>query len=192
MASDGGLRTERLRLRPWQKSDLEPFADLNADPAVMEHFVSALSRAESDDLAMRLQAALHARGWGFWALEITHGEGSGRFVGFTGLSVPAWGAPFAPCVEIGWRLPRWAWGRGYASEAAREALCFGFQELGLEEIVSFTTEANTRSQAVMKRIGMARDAGGDFDHPNVAADDPHLRHVLYRLDAAVWLARHGS
>jgi RimJ/RimL family protein N-acetyltransferase len=193
MAKDGGgLRTERLRLRPWQESDLKPFADLNADPVVMEHFPSVLSREQSDTVALRIQAAFSADGWGFWALEIAHGEGAGRFAGFTGLSVPSWTAPFTPCVEIGWRLPRWAWGRGYASEAAREALRFGFVELGLEEIVSFTTEANTRSRAVMERIGLARDAGGDFDHPNVPADDPHLRHVLYRLDAAVWSARHGS
>ena len=178
-------------MRPWQESDLVPFAGLNADPAVMEHFVSALSREESDALASRLQAALSARGWGFWALEIAQGEEAGRFVGFTGLSVPAWDAPFTPCVEIGWRLPRWAWGRGYASEAASEALRFGFVELGLGAVVSFTTEANTRSRAVMERIGMSRDPSDDFDHPNVPADDPHLRHVLYRLDAATWSAHHG-
>jgi RimJ/RimL family protein N-acetyltransferase len=179
-------------MRSWQRSDLEPFAELNADPTVMEHFVSTLSREESDALASRIQAALAARGWGFWALEVARGEETGRFAGFAGLSVPSWDAPFGPCVEIGWRLPQWAWGRGYASEAAREALRFGFLELGLEEIVAFTTEGNWRSQAVMRRIGMSRDENGDFDHPNIALEDPHRRHVLYRLDAASWSRQRAS
>jgi RimJ/RimL family protein N-acetyltransferase len=183
------LHAERLLMRQWRESDLEPFAELNADAEVMRHFPSTLSRSASDDLARRLEEAIVRRGWGFWALELADGAQAGRFAGFTGLSVPSWDAPFTPCVEIGWRLPRGAWGRGYASEAARGALDFGFAELGLAEIVAFTTTANERSRAVMRRLGMTHDDREDFDHPNLAADDPQRRHVLYRASApAKWPA----
>lgn len=175
------LRTDRLVLRRWRESDRGPFAELNADPAVMEHFPAPLTPAESDAMIDRLDAAIEERGFGFWALETA---GTGEFVGFTGLSVPRFEAHFTPAVEIGWRLARSAWGRGYASEAARRALRFAFDDLGLAEVVSFTATANVRSQAVMERIGMTRDASGDFDHPLVPDGHRLKRHVLYRVTAA--------
>ncbi len=178
------LETPRLRLRPWRESDLAPFAALNADPEVMAHFPATQSREESDASARRVMAAIASRGWGFWALEEIGGE---PFVGFTGLSQPPFEAHFTPCVEIGWRLARHAWGRGYATEAARAALAFGFGELALGEIVAFTATSNARSQAVMARLGMRRD--GEFDHPRLAADCPVRRHVLYRLARGDWAAR---
>lgn len=170
------LTTARLRLRPWRESDFEPFAAMNADPAVMEHFPALQTREESDASARRAQARIEASGWGFWAVEVAGGE---PFIGFTGLSVPAFEAHFTPCTEIGWRLAKSAWGHGYATEAARAALAFGFGELGLAEIVSFTATTNRRSMAVMERLGMRRD--GEFDHPRIAQDSPVRRHVLYRL-----------
>ena len=186
------VRTERLLLRRWREEDREPFAALNADPVVMEHFPAPLDRAASDALAARADAHLAEHGWGLWAVEVAAGEHRGRFAGFTGLAVPGWDAPFAPCVEVGWRLARWAWGHGYASEAARAALAVGFDELGLEEVVSFTAVTNERSQAVMRRIGMTRDPDGDFLHPGVPDGHPLQPHVLHRLRAADWRAARGA
>lgn len=171
------LRTARTRLRPWTDADRAPFAALNADPEVMAHFPSTLSRDQSDALVDRIQAAFEAQGFGFWALEV---EGGPSFVGFVGLSVPPYALPFGPCVEIGWRLARAAWGHGYAQEAAREALRFGLHDLALPEIVSFTARTNTRSQRVMQAIGMQHDPAGDFVHPRVPAGHPLAPHVLYR------------
>jgi ribosomal-protein-alanine N-acetyltransferase len=171
------LLTERLALRRWRTSDRAPFAELNADPEVMEHFPSLMTRAESDAFIDRIEARFDEHGWGLWALEVM---ATGEFIGFTGLQVPGFPAPFMPAVEIGWRLARPAWGHGYASEAARRALEFGFSDLGLPEIVAFTAVGNVRSRAVMERLGMTRDPADDFDHPFLIEGHRLRRHVLYR------------
>lgn len=176
--ADTVLRTPRLILRRWRPADRVPFAALNGDPAVMAHLPSALTRAESDALADAIEANIVARGFGLWALEI---PGVAPFAGFVGLSVPTFEAPFTPCVEIGWRLAAAQWGKGYASEAARAVLDHAWAVLGLDEVVSFTTIGNTRSRAVMARLGMRYDPADDFDHPRLAAGHPQRRHVLYRL-----------
>jgi RimJ/RimL family protein N-acetyltransferase len=150
---------------------------MNADPAVMEFFLKPLDRAESDATAARIRDHFACRGFGPWAVEV---PGVAEFIGFVGLSVPTFQAHFTPCVEIGWRLARDHWGRGYATEAARAALEFGFGQLALGEIVSFTTALNLRSQRVMQRIGMTRSPADDFDHPAVPEGHPLRRHVLYR------------
>ncbi|NNG03461.1 MAG: GNAT family N-acetyltransferase [Inquilinus sp.] len=174
------LYTERLVLRGWRDSDLAPFAALNADPAVMEFMPRRLDRAESDALAGRIGAHFGERGFGLWAVEVA---GGAPFIGFVGLSVPRFETDFTPCVEIGWRLARDHWGQGYATEAGRVALEFGFGRLGLAEIVSFTTAGNARSRTVMQRLGMTRDPADDFDHPTLAEADPLRPHVLYRIAA---------
>ena len=170
------LRTERLLLRGWREADLAPFAALNADPEVMRYFPALLSRHESDALAERISASLAERTWGLWAV-----EREGVFLGFTGLAVPRFEAHFTPAVEIGWRFARAAWGSGYATEAANAVVRFAFDELRLDQIVSFTAAANLRSRAVMERIGMVHDEAGDFDHPLLPASSSLRRHVLYRL-----------
>lgn len=177
-------RTARLLLRPWREADREPFAELNTDPEVMEYFPSTLSRGESDAMVTRIERRMRENGWGLWALEVTTGEHAGRFAGFTGLARPTWDPSLT---EVGWRLPRWAWGHGYATEAAREAVRVGFDEVGLEEIVSFTVPTNLRSQAVMRRLGMTRDPADDFDYPTIAEGHPLRRSVLYRLRRRDWL-----
>ncbi|MBO3089191.1 GNAT family N-acetyltransferase [Cellulomonas dongxiuzhuiae] len=176
-------RTTRLVMRQWTDADLEPFAALNADPEVMEHFPAPLTREASDALAARARAGLEANGWGLWAVEV-----DGRFAGFTGLARPAWDPSL---VEVGWRLARWAWGHGYATEAARAALAVGFEEVGLTEIVSFTAVGNERSRAVMRRIGMTRDPADDFDYPTIPQGHPLRRSVLYRIRSSSW-TRSGS
>ncbi len=179
------LRTERLLVREWREEDRGPFAELNADPEVMAHFPAVLTRAESDALAGWIESRMAEDGFGFWALEVA---GSGEFVGFTGIARTRFDAHFTPAVEIGWRLGRGSWGRGYASEAARAVLAHGFTGLGLAEIVSFTTVGTVRSQAVMRRIGMVRDEAEDFEHPFVPEGHPLRHHVLYRLSAERWRA----
>jgi RimJ/RimL family protein N-acetyltransferase len=177
------LKTERLVLRRWRYSDREPFAAMNADPEVMEHFPAMLTRDESDAVIDRIEAFFEERRFGFWALEIAD---TGQFIGFTGLSVPSFEAHFIPAVEIGWRLTRSSWGHGYASEAARRALSFAFDDLELAGVVSFTSHTNLRSQMVMKRIGMINDPAEDFDHPVLDEGHPLRPHVLWRMTAERW------
>ena len=170
------IETNRLILRRWRSSDVEPFCQLNADPRVMEFFPAMLSRAETEAMISTIEERISQHGFGFWAAELKETKG---FIGFIGLNVPGYPLPFSPCVEVGWRLGFDCWGKGYAQEGARAALAFGFQ-LRLKEIVSFTTVNNLRSRRVMEGIGMAYDAQGDFDHPELPEDHPLRRHVLYR------------
>lgn len=179
------LTTPRLRLRQWRDEDRSAFAQMNADPEVMRHFPATLSRAQSDELVDGAHAAISERGWGLWAVEVRGAEGElpepgpSGFGGFIGLAVPSFEAHFTPAVEVGWRLAEPFWGRGYATEGARAAVGFAFGELGLKELVSFTTTGNERSRRVMARLGMTHDPAEDFDHPRVFG--PLRRHVLYCL-----------
>jgi len=182
------LRTARLRLRAWRPGDRAPFAALNADPDVMAWLPRTLTREESDALADRIEAAFERQGFGLFAVEA---PGVAPFLGFVGLSVPRLEAAFTPCVEVGWRLARQWQGRRYASEAARAALDFGFEEVGLREIVSFTAAGHDASRRVMERIGMRRDPADDFDHPSLPDGSPLRRHVLYRITRADWRGRGG-
>ncbi len=178
------LESDRLRLRQWQAADLPAFAEMGADPVVMEHFPARLDRERSDALALRFKAMIDDRGWGVWALERKAG---GEFIGFVGLNIPSDELPFSPCVEIAWRLAQGYWHQGYASEAARVALRFGFVELDLEEIVAFTSLGNLRSQAVMARLGMRRSPE-NFQHPALPEGHPLREHCLYRLARGDWRA----
>ena len=171
------LRGERVLLRGWREDDLEPFAALNRDPRVMEHYPAPLTRGESDAFVVeRAMPAFAERGYGPWAVEV---PGVAPFIGYVGLKEPTFEARFTPCVEIGWRLAFAAWGHGYATEAARLAIAYGFAEGGLTEIVSFTVPANRRSIAVMERLGMRAD--GAFEHPRLPPGHRLRTHVLYRL-----------
>jgi len=178
------LRSERLVLRGWTDADRDEFAELNTDPEVMEHFPATLTREESEAFVDRAEQSFDLHGFGLWVVEVA---ATGEFLGFTGLSVPrfrvAWmdERPQQPLVEVGWRLKRAAWGHGYATEAARTCVRFGFDELGLREIVSFTTLTNLRSQAVMQRIGMTRLV--EYSHP-IPGWEP-LPSVAYHLPAEI-------
>ena len=175
----------RLRLRQWRPEDRAPFAALNGDPVAMAFFPARLSREESDAAADLLEGLIAARGWGFWAVEV---KATGDFAGFTGLHVPKPDLPMMPCVEIGWRLLPEFWGRGFATEAASAALRVGFEDLGLSEIVSFTAVSNTRSWAVMERLGMTRDTT-TFEHPHVPEGHSLRTHFLYRLGRGAWVGK---
>jgi len=186
------LETERLILRRWHERDRARFAAMNADSQVMRYFVQPLSGSESDALVDRFEARFEERGFGLWAVER---RDDGVFLGFTGLASTAslgfvgsaeslLGPPPIPEAEIGWRFARFAWGQGYATEAARAALRFGFETAELPEIASFTSALNVASIRVMERIGLQRDPAGDFDHPRIPEGHPLRRHVLYRLSRA--------
>ena len=177
------LRTERLVLRGWTPEDRVALAAVNSDKRVMEFIGDPMTRGQSDEMADRIEAKFAQQGFGFWAVEVA---GIAPFVGFVGLNAPTFDAPFMPAVEIGWRLGADFWGEGYASEAARRALDYGFYVALLDEIVAFTTVRNVRSRRVMERIGMTHDPRDDFDHPAVPVGSPLRPHVLYRIaEAAV-------
>lgn len=175
--------TARLVLRPFEDADRAPFFALNTHHDVAASFGSAPSRAESDAMVDHIEVEMARDGWGLWAVEVAGGP---PFAGMVGLHRVRPQLPFAPAVEVEWRLHPEFWGRGYATEAAAASLRFGFEQVGLAEIVAFTTTLNSRSQAVMARIGMRHDAERDFDHPLVPDGSPLRRHVLYRVTRTEW------
>ena len=178
MTTGPGLRTSRLLLRRWLPADREPFAAMNADPRVRQHFPTTLSREESDNSVARIEDGFERQGFGWWAVEVI---GGASFIGFIGLSAVPFVAHFTPCIETGWRLAADYWNRGYATEGARAALAFGFEQLQLNEIVAFTVPANVRSRHVMDKLGMTHNPADDFDHPSIPEGHPLRRHVLYRI-----------
>lgn len=177
------IETDRLYLRQWQKTDFKPFAEMNANKEVMEYFPKLLSVKESDAMALKCQALIEEKGWGFWAASLKDND---MFIGFVGLHQPQYDFPFNPCVEIGWRLRKKFWGYGYATEAANAALKFAFEELKLKEVVSITSCINRRSQLVMERLGM-RDTGKNWLHPAIDFSHPLAEHVLYKITQKDWI-----
>lgn len=182
-----GFETQRLLSRQWRAADREPFAALNADPVVMAHFPAPLTREKSDAMADFCERLIAERGWGAWAIEV---KATGEFIGCVGLNVPRDDLPVSPCVEILWRLAHAHWSRGFATEAARGALHIGFEVLKLPEIVAFTVPSNTRSRAVMERLGMQMDAA-TFEHPGVPEGHALRTHCNYRLSRDRWLLSRG-
>jgi RimJ/RimL family protein N-acetyltransferase len=174
------LSSGRVCLRQWRDEDREAFAAINSDARVMEFFRSRLSRIQSDAMVDHIQKHFIEHGFGLWAIEV---PGVAPFIGFAGMEVPGFSAHFTPCVEVGWRLAFEHWGHGYATEAARLALGYGFGTVALEEVVSYTPPMNRRSRAVMERLGMRRDPADDFDYPRLPEGHPLRPHVLYRLDS---------
>lgn len=172
------LHSERLLLRRWRAEDRDPFAALNADPVVMEFFPATLSRTESDAFIDRIEDDFVTHGFGLWALEL---KSSGDFVGYVGLWVATFDAHFTPAIEVGWRTAQRFWGSGLAPEAARVAITDGFDRVGLDEIVSFTSAINRKSRRVMEKVSMTHDPRDDFEHPSVPVGNPLRPHVLYRL-----------
>jgi len=179
------LTTERLHLRQWKESDLPAFSNMNADPDVMKYYLSKLNSSESDTLAEKIFKLIDVKGWGFWAVEL---KVNSKFLGFVGLNEPDYTLPFSPCIEIGWRLGKQYWGKGYASEAAKQCLNVAFTQLDLDEVVSFTSLSNTRSQSVMKKIGMTNTAN-NFHHPLVPRGHPLSEHVLFKIAKVDWQNR---
>jgi len=177
------LRTDRLLMRAWQPADRAPFAAMNADPQVMEHFTGLQTRETSDALVDRIEQGWADLGYGLWAVDRLD---TGAFIGFIGLARATFEAPFTPVVEVGWRLAAAHWGNGFATEGGSAALRYGFGTLGLSEIVSFTARGNRPSWRVMERLGMVHEAAMDFDHPSVPEGHPVRPHVFYRITRDRW------
>ncbi|MGR5142241.1 GNAT family N-acetyltransferase [Photobacterium sp. DNB23_23_1] len=181
------LETDRLILRQWKRDDYPDYANLNADPTVMQYFPAVLSQQESDAQAARITQLIAERGWGFWAAEL---KSTGKFIGFVGLHSQDLhsGIPNAPFVEIGWRLAKVHWGKGYAPEAARKALQYAFEQLRVPSVYAFTALPNTPSQRVMDKIGMV-NIGQDFNHPKLPQGHSLQRHCLYQITQETWLKK---
>lgn len=177
------LKTKRLILRQWKDEDLTDFFRLNSDPEVMEYLPKILNNEESDNLAKKIIDLITANGWGFWAVE-TLSDNS--FIGFVGLHEPQYDLPVKPCTEIGWRMARKYWGNGYATEAGNASLEFAFNNLQLNEVYSFTSVANMKSQAVMERLQLV-NTHSNFDHPSIPDDSQYREHVLYKIDKKSWM-----
>jgi len=176
------LNTNRLKLRQWQDSDKIAFADLNADPDVMQYYPSILSLEESNELAEKIIDKMNTHGWGFWAVEKKEDK---QFIGFVGLNEPTYELPVNPCVEIGWRLAKKHWGHGYATEAAKTCLKFAFETLNLENVFSFTSVSNLPSRRVMERLHMV-NTKQNFEHPIIPENHILREHVLYKIDKKAW------
>jgi RimJ/RimL family protein N-acetyltransferase len=172
------LTTPRLGFRRWAPADIQPFACMNADPAVREYFPNLMTFDESVTSVRIIERHFDEYGYGLYAVDLLS---PGEFIGFTGFSHPGFDAWFTPCVEIGWRLKQEAWGQGYATEAARACLAHGFAVLGLTKVLSFTAVLNIRSERVMQKIGMTRVGG--FEHPGVAPGHVLRPHALYEAVA---------
>ncbi len=182
------IETERLYLRQWRASDFAPFAEMNANPKVMEYFPKLLTTSMSNIIAKKCQTLIEDNGWGFWA--VSRKGCSGRnddFIGMVGLNNAHADMPFAPAVEIGWRLHSDYWGLGYATEAAKAALRFAFDVLELSDVVAFTAVINKRSQKLMQRLGMI-NTQENFYHPMLDAKHPLAEHVLYKITRQQWQA----
>ncbi|MBO3741550.1 GNAT family N-acetyltransferase [Actinoplanes flavus] len=177
------LTTERLRLRQWLAGDLEAWAAMNADPQVREFWPDLLTREQAAAHLEYFRDELARRGWGWWAVEVA---ATGEFIGMAGLDPVDEEAPVSG-IEAGWRLARSAWGHGYATEAARAVLTYGFQTLRLPEILAISVAGNERSRALMRRLGMTHDPAEDFD--DVTMPPGPLRHsVVYRITAGPFAA----
>ncbi len=171
------IETKHLILRQWKLDDVLPYAAMNADLKVMEHFPSTLSVEESTILLKKMQTSIEEKGFGLFALELKE---NGDFIGFTGLSVPSFESEFTPCVEIGWRIASPFWRKGYAFEASSACLTWGFSNLGLSEIFSFTACSNYPSENLMIKLGMNK--WGHFEHPKLP-EGHHLKtHVVYSIN----------
>ncbi|MDE3252735.1 MAG: GNAT family N-acetyltransferase [Bacteroidota bacterium] len=175
------IETERLWIRQWITADLAPFCRLNGDPVAMEFFPATLTEEQSRDQMNRIRQHINQKGYGFFALER---KDTGEFIGFTGLWHPSFTASFTPCTEIGWRILPQHWNQGFATEAAKACLQFGFTRLDLSEIVSFTSVHNHRSEKVMQKIGMQKTL--EFNHPKIAPGHYLEKHVLYQISKEKW------
>ncbi len=172
------IETERLVLRRWNQNDAEVFAAINQDEKVIEFLRGAMSLKDCQEFIAETNRRIEKFGFGLWAAEVKEAK---ELIGFVGLHIPDFESHFTPCVEIGWRLAFKHWGKGYATEAAKEVLKVGFENFDLKEIVAITALQNFRSMKVMEKIGMKRDLSGDFNHPKLPLDHKLSRHALCKI-----------
>jgi RimJ/RimL family protein N-acetyltransferase len=172
------IETERLILRGWRESDVEPFHAMGNDAEVMDFLGPHLSRADAAAAMERQNRMLAGLGHCFWAAERRE---DGAFIGFCGVKPGPAGTPIEGEIEIGWRLARPYWGKGYAREAAQASLDWVWANLDIGSVSAITVPGNRRSWGLMERLGMVRAGDDDFDHPNVPVGNPIRRHITYRI-----------
>ena len=171
------IETDRLILRHWLESDLEPFICMNKDSEVMHYYTHILEPEQTEQFYKKILEEFSEYGYGLYAVEE---KCSDNFIGYIGFHRAKFEIDFCPCVEIGWRLDKEYWGKGYATEGAKACLKHGFMNLGLNKVYSFTTVVNMASQKVMQKIGMKLERY--FDHPGIPQDHPYIPHVCYWVE----------
>ena len=171
------FKSERLGFRAWRKEDVEEFAKLNSDREVMEHFPEILSKKEVEEFIEKLQSHFATNGYTYYATEILATK---EFIGMIGLAFQEYKTNFTPATDIGWRLKRNAWGKGYATEGAKRCLEYAFKELGIKSIISVCTIKNNKSESVMKKIGMTKI--GEFNHPKLMNYPAYEKHFCYEIN----------
>ncbi|MEE9437962.1 MAG: GNAT family N-acetyltransferase [Saprospiraceae bacterium] len=171
------FKSERLGFRNWTNNDLREFTEINADPEVMEHFPSTLSEKETEDLIQRLKKHFEEREYTYFATEILK---TGELIGFIGLAYQTYETEFCPATDIGWRLKKTAWGKGYATEGAEKCIEYAFEELKISKIFSVCTVNNRNSENVMKKIGMTKK--GEFNHPKLKDYPEYERCLWYEIN----------
>ena len=174
--------SERLGFRNWVMEDLSEFSEINQDDNVMEYFPAKLSKDETKQFIIRLQDHYKEFGHNFYAVELLTNK---ELIGFIGLADTRMNLDFTPCKEIGWRLKRSTWNKGLATEGAKRVLEYGFNDLNINEIVSFTAKVNLKSEHIMKKIGMTKVK--EFVHPKIDANHVLNPHVLYKIERDIKL-----
>jgi len=170
------FKSERLGFRNWRNEDLEEFEQLNSDEAVMEHFPKTLTKNEVEDLIKELKNHFSENGFTYYATEILETK---EFIGMIGLAFQEYKTKFTPAIDIGWRLKRSAWGKGYATEGAKRCLEYAFNELKISRIISVCTVNNNKSENVMNKIGMTKK--GAFNHPELISHPEYEKHFCYEI-----------
>ena len=172
------LQTSRLILRNWKQNDIEPFAILNSDPRVCEFLPNVLSQEETLTSVIKIQSHFKKHAFGLFAVELISTK---TFIGFVGLKYFSFDSHFTPSVELAWRLSWKNWGQGLATEAAQKVTQYGFETLGLPEILAITAKNNQGSRRVMEKLGMFTNEDENFLHPQLEYSHPLAEHILYRF-----------
>ena len=171
------FKSDRLGFRNWNERDLDEFAELNSDEDVMEYFPKTLTKEETFKFIERLKKCFEKNRYTYFAVDTLE---TNEFIGFIGLFYQNYKSDFTPNVDIGWRLRKSFWKKGYATEGAKKCIEYGFKSLGLEKIISVCPEKNSKSKNVMKKIGMNKV--GEFNHPKLK-DYPELEKcVCYEIN----------
>lgn len=181
MKKDYIFKSKRLGFRNWNKNDLTEFAKINADLEVMEHFPNPLTEKETAEFIMRLKTHYEKNGYNYFATEILE---SGELIGFIGLAFQDYKTEFTPAIDIGWRLKKTAWGKGFATEGAKKCLEFAFNKLNLCNVISTCTERNYKSESVMKKIGMKKI--GTYKHPKLKEYPEYQNCICYGINKNAW------
>ena len=177
MTSKYLFKSERLGFRTWSNNDLEPMTSINSDAEVMQFFPKTQTQDDTANFIKRMQKSYAENGFCYFAVELLS---TGEFIGFIGLSIQTFEADFTPITDIGWRLSKNTWGKGFATEGAKRCLTYAFDNLKLDKVLSTSPIINTPSINIMEKIGMLKVK--EFEHPLLLNNEKLKKCVLYRID----------